>query len=62
VTATFVAFQPEGYNAAGLPGRPPHQRADVHMLYVHYRVGEDNIILPAVPGGTYPPTVTLYRN
>ena len=61
VTATFVSFQPEGYNEEQRNGKFT-SRVDVHKMYVVYTVDGQNVILPAVAGGSYPSTITLFRN
>lgn len=57
VTATFVGFQPEGYNE-----KSGKSRADHHYMYVVYDINGERIILQASEGRTYPKTVTMYKN
>jgi glucan phosphoethanolaminetransferase (alkaline phosphatase superfamily) len=62
VEATFVSYQPEGYNIAETSGKTTRQ-VDHHEMWVVYMLpDETRVILRANPGQAYPNKVVLYKN
>jgi len=62
VIATFVAYQPEGYNVEVRGGKTT-RRVDRHFMYVVYNVpGYGNVILQGDTGQVYPEKAILYKN
>ena len=56
VVGTLVGFSAEGYNE-----RSGKSKADVHYMYVTYRVPEGDVMLRASQGNVYPARAILYR-
>lgn len=57
VIGTFIRTQGEGWNE-----KSGKTRADVHVLYVVYRVPAGDVTLQAIPGAAYPQQAILYKN
>ena len=58
VSATFVGFQPEGYNE-----KSGKQHVDRHFVYVVYELTDGRqVLLKGNAGSSYPKQVTLYYN
>ena len=57
VVGEFVRFETEGFRE-----RSGKQMVDRHYTYVVYRVGNSEVLFPALVGSAYPPRAILYKN